>query len=113
MKKSIKKMIKVMTILTIIEFSLALMIRRGFFGVLLGSGGAFFNLYSLWYDIKRMVEMRNARIWKTGYLGRYALSAVIMFIAGLISLGDLFGSFIGLLNLKIATYLSFGGKSGE
>ena len=104
MKGSIGKMTKTMMILTGIELSIGLVLKRGYLGVLLGSGGAFFNLYSLWYDINRMVE-RNG-VWRSGYFGRYALNATLMLISGLISLPDLFGAFFGLLNLKFAVYIS-------
>ena len=71
-------------------------------GVILGSGGAFANLFSLWYDINRSVERRRPM---RGYAGRYVFSGVLMLLGGLISLEALFGVFVGLMNLKLAAYL--------
>jgi len=75
-------------------------------GVLIGTGGALINLFSLWYDINEMVKKESTRGWLKGFLGRYSMSAFVLLISGLISLTNLIGAFLGLMNLKIAAYVA-------
>ena len=103
-------MITTMILLAAIEFFIWLYLF-GFkhsMGVLIGSGGAFVNFYSLWYDIERSKKDRRIR---SGFLGRYVFNAVLMLLGGLISVKALLGVFVGLMNLKIGAYIAgIGGK---
>ena len=72
-------------------------------GILIGALGAFINLLSLWYDIRRSVERGRA---PRGYVGRYVFSAVLMLLGGLISVETLLGVFLGLMNLKLSAYIA-------
>jgi len=76
-------------------------------GPILGSGGAIANLFSLKRDIEKMVSKRTTRGWVFGYLGRYTFSAALLLIGGLISLETLLGVFIGLMNLKIVSFVAW------
>ncbi len=110
MKNLIKKMVMVMIILLGIEFVifLAAFGMKESLGVLIGGGGAFINLYSLWYDIERSKKTGRLR---RGYGGRYAFSAALMLVGGLISVRALIGVFVGLMNLKMGAYIAgLGGK---
>ncbi len=104
MKDSIRKMVKMITTLTLVEIAISSILKKGTLGIVIGSIGSILNLYSLWYDTNRMVK-NGFRIWKTGYVGRYVFNAVLMLIGGLISLADLMGVFVGLMNLKLSAYI--------
>jgi len=75
-------------------------------GILIGTGGALINLFSLWYDINEMVKRKSTKGWLKGFLGRYSMNAFVLLISGLISLTNLIGAFLGLMNLKIAAYVA-------
>ena len=97
------KMMITMVILGGIEAAVAAFFSfKASAGVLIGTLGAIVNLLSLWYDINRSVEKKRP---VRGYAGRYAFSAVLMLLGGLISLGALIGVFVGLMNLKISAYV--------
>ena len=106
--KPIKVLIKAIVILGISEF-LFFLTMYGLsesVGVLIGTGGALINLFSLWYDINEMVKKKTNRGWLKGFLGRYTMNAFVLLVSGLISLTNLIGAFFGLMNLKIAAYIA-------
>ncbi len=105
MKSLIKKMVILITILTLIEIFVCMLFFGMFtvYGVLLGSAGALLNLYSMWYDIKKMEKTKRFR---RSFLTRYTFNAGLFLVGGLISVKTLFGVFVGLLNLKISAYIT-------
>jgi len=106
--KPIRVLIKTIVILGTGEF-LFFLLMYGFpesVGVLIGTGGALVNLFSLWYDINEMVKRKSTKGWLKGFLGRYSMSAFVLLVSGLISLTNLIGAFLGLMNLKIAAYVA-------
>lgn len=106
--KPIKVLIKTIVILGIGEFLFFLLVY-GFsesLGILIGTGGALINLFSLWYDINEMAKRKSTKRWLKGFLGRYSMNAFVLVISGLISLTNLIGAFLGLMNLKIAAYVA-------
>ncbi|MDI3495930.1 MAG: hypothetical protein PWQ72_2057 [Pseudothermotoga sp.] len=108
MTSTIKKMITNVMILGSVEIVVFFMLfgYRGAMGVLAGTIGACINIVSLWYDVKKCVKKRR-KMSLTGYLSRYTFSGAVMVFGSIFSLPALFGAFFGLMNEKIAAFLSW------
>ncbi|AEH50376.1 ATP synthase subunit I [Pseudothermotoga thermarum] len=108
MTSAIKKMIKVIILLGLIEIGLFLV----FFGgkaaicVILGLFASLVNLLLLWRDVRKCVVKRKPML-VSGYLIRYTISGVTLALASLISIPGVFGAFVGLMNEKFAAFLSW------
>ncbi|MGJ8455604.1 ATP synthase subunit I [Pseudothermotoga sp. U03pept] len=79
---------------------------RSALGVLLGTTGAIINVLSLWRDVEKCVA-RKKKMSVIGYLSRYTFSGAIMALAAILSVQAVFGAFFGLLNEKLAAFLSW------
>lgn len=109
MKRLTKKMTAAIAILGLVEafiFSLIFGFEKGW-GPILGSTGAIANLFSLKKDIERMVARKTTKGWVLGYLGRYTFNAALFLIGGLVSPETLIGVFVGLMNLKIVSFVAW------
>ncbi|PLV60268.1 ATP synthase subunit I [Thermotoga sp. KOL6] len=76
-------------------------------GPILGSTGAVLNLLSLKNDIEKMAHKKTTKGWMVGFFGRYLFSASLLLIGGLVSFETLIGVFVGLMNLKIVSFIAW------
>lgn len=109
MTNTIKKMLKNIMILGTAEMAVFWFLfgYKGVLGVLIGTCGACVNIMALWRDVKKCVS-RQKKMSVAGYLSRYTLSGAIMaFCAVALSVQAVFGAFFGLLNAKLAAFLSW------
>lgn len=109
MTDTIKKMLKNIMILGAAEMVLFWLFfdYKGALGVIFGTCGACANVWALWRDVKKCVSRRK-KMSVVGYLSRYTLSGAIMaFCAVTLSVQAVFGAFFGLLNAKLAAFLSW------
>ncbi|MEJ5229477.1 MAG: ATP synthase subunit I [Pseudothermotoga sp.] len=108
MTNVIKKMLINITILGTAELVVFWFLfgYKGALGVSLGTTGAIINILSLWRDVKKCVA-RKKKMSLVGYLSRYTFSGAIMALAAILSVQAVFGAFFGLLNEKLAAFLSW------
>lgn len=108
LKKKLRELIKKTIVLLIIE----VIIFFFFFSfhslwVLWGGLGAIIGFISLAEEIKKINPESKPKKFSFGFLIRYLLYFVILCIAALNSLSALMLSFLGIMNMKIASYLSY------
>lgn len=109
MTDTIKKMVKNIVILGIVEIAVFWLFfgYKGAMGVLLGTCGACINILALWRDVKKCVS-RQKKMSVIGYLSRYTLSGAILALCAVaLSVQAVFGAFFGLMNAKLAAFLSW------
>ena len=104
MKRLIRKVLVTITVLMGVEFFVFLFV--GLYdvswGVLIGGSGSIVNLLSLWYDIERY---KKVGLYKRGYLKRYVFNAVLFLLGSIFGVEGILGTFLGLLNFKVAAYI--------
>ncbi len=108
MTSAVKAMTKVIILLGCVETVVlfAWLGGKAAAGVALGSFGAVMNLLILWHDVRKCVAKRKPMI-VSGFIVRYTISGILLFLAGLLSVSSIFGAFLGLINGKIAAFLSW------
>jgi len=77
------------------------------YGLLMGMGASFFYLWSLSEQRKRFLRvLTQQRIDKTpkGFVVRYSVMIVFLFLSGMISVVSLFGTFYSLFMIRFILY---------
>jgi len=77
------------------------------YGLLIGVGASFFYLWSLSEQRKRIFQLLNQqRTDKTpkGFVVRYSVMIVFLFLSGMISVVSLFGTFYSLFMIRFILY---------
>lgn len=101
---TLKEMIKKTILLTIIEVLISFFIYKfNSFWIVYGSSGTIAALFLMSADIKKMTFYKKI---PNGYFVRYAIYAFVLFTASLVSKTALMLSFVGLINLKIAPFIT-------
>ena len=108
----LKKKLKELIIKTIIILIIEVIIFFFFFSfhslwVLWGGLGAIIGFVSLAEEIKKIGAESQPKKFSMGFLIRYLLYFVILCVAALNSVLALMLSFLGIMNMKIASYLSY------
>ncbi|WP_072862325.1 hypothetical protein [Marinitoga hydrogenitolerans] len=106
LKKKVKEIIIKIIILSIIEFLiLVFFLKLKALFVFWGSLGAIVGILMIADEINILLTKTKYKFSK-GYLIRYAFFGIILLVAGLISNEGLFVSFLGLMNMKFAAFIS-------
>jgi len=108
----LRKKLKELIIKTIIILIIEVVIFSFFFSfqalwVLWGGTGAIIGFISLAEEIKKMDPDSKTKKFSFVFLIRYVLYFAILCVAALNSLLALMLSFFGIMNMKIASYLSY------
>jgi hypothetical protein len=96
LKKLLKRLIKKTIIISIVEFL-----------ILLFSLGAILGFWLISSDIRKMVyniDIKKKKKLDKGYIFRYILYGIILFVPALISEEAILPSIIGIFNLKIVPF---------
>ncbi len=82
-------------------------------GLVIGTIGSIFWIFSLNLDVKNFARSGNINRIRLGYIVRLMIGAGMMALSFAISMEAFFGSCLGLISLKLGSYISFLFSSGR